>query len=256
MPSLSSLLDFALDAAWHAGRVTLRYFQADVAVELKADHSLVTAADREAERVLRQLIESRFPDHAILGEEYGGDDRDATHQWILDPIDGTNSFVRGVPMYGVLVGLAVRGEPVVGVAHFPALGETIGAAHGEGCRLNGRVVRVSSVVEARQACLAYTDARQLRGRLGATWERLVESFGLARGWGDCYGHCLVATGRADAMLDPRMHQWDCAALVPIVQEAGGRFTDWQGRAVIDGGDAVSTNGVLHDVVLSALAERG
>jgi histidinol-phosphatase len=250
--SLPSLLDFALDAAWQAGRVTLRYFQADVAVERKPDQSVVTVADREAERVLRRLIEARFPDHAIVGEEFGGDDRDASHRWIVDPIDGTHSFVRGVPLYGVLVALVIRGEPVVGVAHFPALGDTIGAAKGEGCRVNGRVARVSAVEEARQACLVCTDASRLRARMGAGWDALVDSVALARGWGDCYGHCLVAAGRADVMLEAHLQPWDCAALVPIVQEAGGRFTDWQGRTVIDGGDAVTTNGLLHDTVLRAL----
>jgi histidinol phosphatase-like enzyme (inositol monophosphatase family) len=249
---LSSLLDFAVDAAWQAGRVTLRYFQTDVTVERKPDQSVVTMADREAERVLRRLIEARFPDHAIVGEEFGGDDRDASHQWIVDPIDGTNAFVRGVPLYGVLMALVIRGEPVVGVAHFPALGDMIGAARGEGCRVNGRAVRVSKVAAVRQACLAYTDATQLRARLGARWDRLVDDVALVRGWGDCYGHCLVAAGRADAMLEARLQPWDCAALVPIIQEAGGRFTDWQGRTVIDGGDAVSSNGLLHDTVLRVL----
>ncbi len=250
--SLSSLLDFALDAAWQAGRATLAHYQTGVTVERKADHSAVTVADREGERLLRRLIEARFPDHAILGEEFGGDDKDAAYRWIIDPIDGTTSFVRGVPLYGVLVGLAIRGEPVVGVAHFPALGDIIGAARGEGCRWNGRVTRASSVADVRQACLAYTEAREVRARLGEGWDRLVEGVALTRGWGDCYGHCLVATGRADVMLDPRMQPWDCAALMPIVQEAGGRFTDWKGRAVIDGGDAISTNGVLHDDVLKLL----
>jgi histidinol phosphatase-like enzyme (inositol monophosphatase family) len=252
--SLTSLLDFALDAAWQAGRTALAHFQAGVTVERKPDQSAVTVADRECERLLRRLIEARYPGHAILGEEFGGDDKDSVYRWIIDPIDGTNSFVRGVPLFGVLVGLAIRGEPVVGVAHFPALGDTLGAAHGEGCRWNGRLARASSVSDLRRACLACTEAHVVRARMGEEWDRLIEDVALTRGWGDCYGHCLVATGRADVMLDPRMQPWDCAALVPIVQEAGGRFTDWKGRVVIDGGDAISSNGLLHDTILQRLGQ--
>lgn len=252
MSSLTSFLDFAVDAAFQAGRSTLAHFQTGVGVERKADRSLVTIADREAEQILRRLIGARFPSHAILGEEFGGDDRDATHRWVIDPIDGTNSFVHGVPFYGTLVALEVRGEPVVGAAYFPALDDMLAAASGEGCRWNGRVVRVSTVSDLDQACLVCTDMRDVRKRLGPRWDGLVERVGLVRGWGDCYGHALVATGRAEMMVDPRMNPWDCAALVPILQEAGGRFTDWNGVARIDGGDAISSNGVLHAELLEQL----
>jgi histidinol phosphatase-like enzyme (inositol monophosphatase family) len=255
MRSVQQFLDFAIDAAWQAGRLTLAHYQTGVTVERKPDRSAVTVADREGERLLRHLIEARFPDHAILGEELGATTRDASHRWILDPIDGTNSFVRGVPFYGVLVALEINGEPVVGVAYFPAVDEMIAAARGLGCRANGRLAVVSAVSSLEAACLAYTDARHLTARLGADWAGLMTETALERGWGDCYGHCLVATGRADVMLDPRMNPWDCAALVPIVQEAGGRFTDWTGRVTIAGGDAVSSNGLLHDQVLDRLAMR-
>lgn len=249
MSSLASLLDFAIDAAFQAGRSTLAHFQTGVGAERKPDRSLVTIADREAEQVLRRLIESRFPSHAVLGEEYGGDDRDATHRWVIDPIDGTNSFVRGVPFYGTLVGLEVSGEPVVGAAYFPALDEMVAAATGEGCRWNGRTARVSAVATLEEACVAYTDVAGVRARLGPRWDRLTARAGLIRGWGDCYGHCLVATGRAELMIDPQMNPWDCAALVPILQEAGGRFSDWKGVTRIDGGDAISSNGRLHAELL-------
>jgi histidinol phosphatase-like enzyme (inositol monophosphatase family) len=249
---LASFLDFAVDAAWQAGRLTLAHYQTGVTVERKPDRSAVTIADREAEKLLRRLIERRFPDHAIVGEEFGGNDRDARYRWILDPIDGTNSFVRGVPFYGVLVALEIDREPVVGVAYFPAVDEMVSAARGLGCRWNGRVARVSGVTSLDEACVAYTDARAVAERLGDGWTYLMRDTALERGWGDCYGHCLVATGRVDIMLDPRMNPWDCAALMPIVHEAGGRFTDWKGRVTIDGGDAVSTNGALHDEVLGRL----
>jgi histidinol-phosphatase len=250
---LNDLLDFATDAAWQAGRQTLAHYQTGVTVERKLDRSVVTVADREAEQLLRRLISSRYPDHAIVGEEFGDDARQASHRWIIDPIDGTNSFVRGVPFYGVLVALQVDGESVVGVAYFPAIDEMVAAARSLGCRWNGRRVRVSAVTDLAEACVAYTDGRSLKQRLNGEWDRLLADTALQRGWGDCYGHCLVATGRADVMLDPRMNPWDCAALIPILQEAGGRFTDWRGRVDIAGGDAVSSNGALHDALLARLA---
>jgi histidinol phosphatase-like enzyme (inositol monophosphatase family) len=250
---LREFLEFAIGAAWQAGRQTLAHYQTGVAAQRKIDRSLVTIADRDAEELLRRLIASRYPDHAIVGEEFGDDHRPATHRWIIDPIDGTNTFVRGVPFYGVLIALVIDDEPVVGVTYFPALDDMIAAAKGLGCHWNGRRTHVSAVTRLAEACIAYTDTRDVRERLGDDWGALQEATALQRGWGDCYGHCLVATGRADVMLDPRMNPWDCAALIPILQEAGGRFTDWKGRAVIDGGDAVSTNGALHEAILERLA---
>lgn len=249
MDAYAEYLEFAADIAWSAGRATLAHFQTGVAVERKADESPVTVADRTAERLLRDAIAARYPDHAIVGEEYGADDRDSPYRWIVDPIDGTKTFVRGVPLYGVLVALEVEGVPRVGVCHVPALGETVAAASGAGCWWNGRRARVSAVSRLADAVVTYSDGRMLARRLGERWRDLQERTGLQRGWGDCYGHCLVATGRVDVMLDPAMNPWDCAALLPILQEAGGRFTDWTGAARIDGGDAFSTNGLLHDEIL-------
>lgn len=250
---LKEFLDFAVNAAWQAGRQTLAHYQTGVAIQRKIDRSLVTVADRNAEELLRRLIAARYPDHSIVGEEFGSDDRATSHRWIIDPIDGTNTFVRGVPFYGVLVALEIEAQPAVGVTYFPALDEMVAAATGLGCFWNGRRAQVSSVGSLTDACLVYTDGRGVRERLGQEWDTLQRATSLQRGWGDCYGHCLVATGRADIMLDPRMNPWDCAALIPILQEAGGRFTDWKGRVAVDGGDAVSTNGLLHDEILTHLA---
>ena len=252
---LSNYLGFASDAAWQAGRLTLAHYQTGVAVERKPDASAVTIADRAGEQLIRRLIEARFPDHAIVGEEFGTSDRRSSHRWLIDPIDGTNSFVRGVPFYGVLLALEIDGTPSVGVCYIPALDEMFAAASGLGCRLNGRAAVVSRVTSLADACIAYTDAKQVTSRLGRGWNGLMDESALQRGWGDCYGHCLVASGRVDVMLDPRMNPWDCAALIPIVQEAGGRFTDWQGRPTIDGGDAVSSNGALHEEVVRRLVPR-
>lgn len=253
MTQLSEYLDFAIDAAWQAGRSTLAHYQTGVAIERKPDQSVVTVADRAAEQLIRRLITARFPDHVIVGEEFGGDTRRSAPRWVIDPIDGTTTFVRGVPFYGVLIALEIDGVPKVGVAYFPALDEMVSAATGLGCHWNGRVARVSDVHSLADATVVYTDAGNVHARLGEGWKGLMRDTAVQRGWGDCYGHALVATGRADIMLDPRMNPWDCAALIPILHEAGGRFTDWRGRVVTDGGDAVSTNGVLHDPVLQRLS---
>lgn len=250
-----TFLDFAVDAAWQAGQLTLAHFQTGVAVERKTDASPVTVADRGAEDLLRRLIESRFPGHAIIGEEFGETERDSTYRWIIDPIDGTQSFIRGVPLYGVLLGLEIGGEMAVGVAHFPGLNEMIAAARGEGCRWNGRPARVSPVSRLDQALLVFTEPASFaaQGRAEA-WARMQKATRTQRGWGDCYGHCLVATGRAEVMLDPIMSAWDCAALLPILQEAGGTFTNWSGQATIYSREAISTNGALFEQVMDIIRE--
>jgi len=252
MTSTRDLLDFAIDAASQAGRVTLASFQTGVPVEWKADASPITVADRAAEQLLRQLIGRRFPDHAVFGEEFGETDRDSTHRWIIDPIDGTQSFIRGVPLYGVLVGLEIAGEMVVGVAAFPALGEMVAAATGHGCTWNGRPAHVSTTSRLADASVSFTSALNLSRLRPSAWARLQQETRIQRGWGDCYGHCLVATGRTDVMLDPVLSPWDCAALLPILREAGGTFTDWTGRPTIEGGNGISTNGLLFDQVIASV----
>jgi histidinol-phosphatase len=252
-PPLSELLEFAADAAWNAGRATLAHFQTGVAVDIKVDDSPVTVADRTAERLLRDLIAARYPEHAILGEEFGGEAADSEFRWVVDPIDGTRSFIRGVPLYGVLVALEIRGVPRVGVAHFPALNETVAAAEGLGCWWNSRRARVSAIAMLDGAAVGYSDSRMLHDRMGDQWPAFQHATSVQRGWGDCYGHCLVATGRLDIMLDPVMNPWDCSALIPILREAGGTFTDWTGAMTTEGGDAFSTNGHLFEAVRAWLA---
>jgi histidinol phosphatase-like enzyme (inositol monophosphatase family) len=224
-------MDFAVDAVWQAGKITLEYFQTPLETFRKADASPVTVADRRAEERLRELISARFPEDAVLGEEFGESGPAGAHRrWILDPIDGTISFVRGVPIFGVMAALEIDGQPVVGAINFPALGEIVYAARGEGCYWNGRPTRVSSVDKLEDAVVLATDvsAMGLYGRQAA-YERLCSASRLQRTWGDCYGHVLVATGRAEVMLDPIMNIWDTAALMPILIEAGGTFTDWLGN---------------------------
>ncbi len=248
-------LDVAMEAAWAAGRATLRWFQAGVEAERKADRSPVTVADRQAESVMREILRRRFPGDAILGEEAGeeaGESGGSGRRWILDPIDGTRSFVRGVPLYGVMAALEAEGEPVLGVLHFPALGETVAAARGLGCRLNGRPCRVSETDRVEDATIvtsgdAPSDDPRTRALL-----RLGDRADTFRTWGDCYGYALVASGRADAMLDPVLHIWDAAAVRPVIEEAGGVFTDWDGTPSHDSGHAIGTNARLADAVRDAI----
>jgi histidinol phosphatase-like enzyme (inositol monophosphatase family) len=254
--SLDELLDLAISAAHAAGEVTLRYFQKNLAVETKADLSPVTIADRESERTLRQRIERCFPDHGILGEEFGAVRDDAAHRWMLDPLDGTLSFIRGVPLYGVMVGLEDAGEPKLGVVHFPALGETVWARRGGGAWWNGRRAKVSEVARLADATLVTTDLGSFAAAgFDAAYRQLRVGVKLERTWGDCYGHMLVATGRAEVMVDPILEEWDACALLPILEEAGGRFTDWHGSRTIYGGSAISSNGLLHNAVMQLVAEQ-
>jgi histidinol phosphatase-like enzyme (inositol monophosphatase family) len=245
----------------------LRYFQAGTAAERKPDATPVTVADREAEALLRTRIERFHPGDGILGEEFGAVRESAPRRWILDPIDGTASFVRGVPLYGVLLGLAIDGEPIAGVIHLPALGEMIEAARGLGCRWNGRPARVSAVDRLEEAAILLTDSARPPAAPAATpgspadspagWPALSRRAAVVRTWGDCYGHALVATGRAEAMIDPKVAPWDVAAIAPVVEEAGGVFTDLAGTRTIYGSSGLSTNAALAREVRSALgAVRG
>ena len=254
-----SLLEVAVAFAREAGDVTLRHFGGVLAAEAKSDGTPVTRADREAETLLRTRIRAAYPDHSILGEEFGLEEGGGPVRWILDPIDGTRSFMRGVPLYAVLIGIEVEGTPAVGVAHFPALSETVAAAQGVGCRwwrsgeetpVPARVSRADSLSDA--LALTTDSNRVYDSTTGPGWKALSKAVAVTRGWGDAYGHILVATGRADVMVDPVLSTWDAAPLLPIVREAGGRFTDLAGNETIHGGSGVSTNGRLHREVLRVL----
>ena len=254
MPAeLQQVLDFAIEIAREAGVITYRHFRGSFEAELKSDNSFVTIADREAEEHLRSRIADVFPEDAILGEEGGEKAGTSNRRWIIDPIDGTYSFVHRVPLYGVLIGVEFAGEPVVGVANLPALGEMVYAALGEGCFVDGVHSHVSKTASLEQALLLCTDFGACEQHRFATGARaLQQKVHARRTWGDVYGYLLVATGRADIMLDPVMNIWDCAALLPIVQEAGGTFTDWDGKRTINGGNAVATNGLLFDEVMEII----
>jgi len=253
---LQDRLDLALEAARQAGEIILRYYQSSsLTVDHKRDSSPVTIADREAEQSIREAIARNFSDDAVLGEEFGEQTGTSGYRWILDPLDGTKSFIHGVPLFGTLIGIEHEGEMVIGVCHFPVLKETAWGATGLGAWWSTeggepRVARVSDVSDPKQALFCFTTISGF-GRIGRldAFEQFVNDFGLSRGWGDCYGHILVATGRAEVMVDPLMNPWDSAALVPIVREAGGSFFDWKGEPSIYAGNGISTNQALREHVL-------
>jgi histidinol phosphatase-like enzyme (inositol monophosphatase family) len=251
--SLPELLDFGVGLAREAGEITLSYFRKSFETRLKGKDNFVTQADLETEEFIRRRIEEKFPGDAVIGEEFGEREGTTNRRWIVDPIDGTYSFVHGVPFYGVLLGLEIDGEPAAGVINIPALGELVYAARGHGCFWNGEPARVSNTRTLGDALLLATDFGTCAGYgFGRAAEELQLKASARRTWGDCYGYVLVATGRADCMLDPVLSVWDCAALLPVVEEAGGTFTDWRGQRTIRGGNAVATNGALFEEVMGVI----
>ena len=232
----AELLQAAAELAKLAGATAHRYWRTDLAVEWKEDGSPVTRADREAERFARGWIAERFPADGILGEEFGVQPGTSGRRWILDPVDGTKSFVRGVPLWGTLVAVAEGEHVLAGAMCFPALDETIAAAPGEGCWHEGSRARVSAIDRLSAATVLATDVAGLQALAGHA--------AIARTWGDCYGYLLVATGRAEVMVDLRMGDWDSACLLPIMEEAGGVFTDLKGKRTAFGGSAIATNEAL------------
>jgi histidinol-phosphatase len=246
-------LTLALELADLADRISSERFRAaDLVVETKPDMTPVSEADKEIERVLRERISVSRPHHAVVGEEEGvkgsGDCR-----WIIDPIDGTKNFIRGIPVWGTLIGLEVEGQMTVGVASAPALQRRWWAARGEGAFADGRPIHVSKVERLNDAQLSFASIE--------TWDRhgrgpqiaaLTRKVWRSRGFGDFWQHVLVAEGAVDVAVEPEVSLWDLAALQVIVEEAGGQFTDLGGVARADGGNVATSNGLLHDEVLATL----
>lgn len=255
--TFSTYLEFAREVADAAGKETLRYFQRGLQPEMKQDGSPVTLADRSAEKLIRAAIAERFPSHAILGEEYGEQAGSGSeiHRWIIDPIDGTKSFISGVPLYAVLVGLEIDGRVEVGVANFPALGEMVSAATGCGCWWNGQPARVSEKKELSRSIVSCTDFGNFAAYGSeAAFLRLSRASWYRPGWGDAYGYMLAATGRIEVMLDPIMAVWDCGPFPPIFREAGGYFGDWEGNETIYATRTVATSKILLPQVLEVLRD--
>jgi histidinol-phosphatase len=252
--NLDSYYAFLVETAYIAGRSSLMHFQTGVIADYKADNSPVTLADKTAEMIVRTRIEKAYPTHAIVGEEFGATERvGASHRWIVDPIDGTKSFIRGIPLYAVLIGLEIDGRLTAGAAYFPALDEMLSAADGLGCWWNGRRAHVSAISRLKEAWVTSTDPGGYRDPARAdAWKRLMAAAYCRGGWGDAYGYLLVATGRVEVMIDPIMELWDCGPFPPIFREAGGYFGDWEGHETIYGREALATNKAVLNETLSLL----
>jgi histidinol-phosphatase len=252
-PEWRSRYELAVESARKAGQLALRYFDGSFTVEWKSDLSPVTVADRETEQLLRQTLLSAFPQDGFLGEESGDTPGSSGFRWIIDPIDGTRSFVRGIPLWATLVGLEYKDEQIAGVADVPALGHTYRALRGDGTYRNDRRVRVSDVADLSQALVFYSSLSWFikAGRQEAFLE-LTRRTDRTRGFGDFYGFVLVAQGSGELMVEHGVHAWDVAAIKPIIEEAGGRFSDWSGQPSIHTPDVLVSNGKLHDEALAIL----
>ena len=254
---LSLLLEATQELARRAGGVALRHFRSALTVEAKADGSPVTIADRSAEETAREWITRRFPADGILGEEYGAHLPAAKRRWLIDPVDGTKTYVRGVPLWGTLIAVCEGENVLAGAAFFPAVDEIVGAAPGLGCWWNGARTHVSNVGLLEAATVLTTDERFRRSPEHLDgWQRLAAGAAISRTWGDCYGYLLVATGRAEVMVDGVVAPWDAAALFPVITEAGGVFTDWNGNPTAFGGSIVATNATLAERARELLRGSG
>ncbi|WP_069130951.1 histidinol-phosphatase [Rhodohalobacter halophilus] len=249
--SLQELRNYAESFARKGGDSTLQYFKKSFELEFKEDDSPVTNADRTAERIIRDLINNQFPEHGIIGEEFGEENTDSDVVWVLDPIDGTQSFIHGVPFYTTLIGILIRNQPKVGVIYAPALDEMMSAAIGHGCTLNGKKTNVRACEDLSKATFLSTEVTTFEQYgFGRSFSELLNRTRIHRTWGDAYGHMMVAAGRADIMIDPILNIWDAAALLPIVSESGGAYTDLMGHQSIDTGNGLSTNPILLPQILS------
>jgi histidinol-phosphatase len=251
----ATLLAAVEEAARLGGQLALSHFRHALEIEVKRDGSLVTQVDRAVETRLRAWISEHFPADGILGEEFPEHNGGAKRRWIIDPIDGTFSFAHGVPLWGTLIAVAEGENVIAGAVNCPGVGEIVCAALGEGAWSDGTRCKVSDVADLAKATVLTTDIRFAAStEKSEGWRALASKAGTVRGWSDCYGYLLVATGRADAMVDAKMAPWDAAALLPVIEEAGGVFTDWTGRRTAFGGDGIATNGALAASVRASLVQ--
>ena len=251
---LSAFRAFMEELAAASARVICPLFGSPtLAVETKSDLTPVTAADRGAEEVMRAMINERFPSHGILGEEYGPERTDAEWVWVLDPVDGTKSFAAGCPLFGTLIALLHRGQPVLGAIHQPILHQLV-IGDGTQTTLNGAPVRCRSTRSLAESTFLTSDwLNPARHQNGPAFESVAARAKVARTWGDCYGYLLVATGWADVMCDPIMNPWDVAALIPVIRGAGGVITDWRGNSPVDAASIVAAaTPELHAEVIRGL----
>ncbi len=254
-PSPAELLDAALSISGEAAAIPMRYFRAGVVIEDKPDESPVTVADRETETAIRAAIEARFPDHGIFGEEFGKSRVDAEFTWIIDPIDGTRSFICGVPLFGMLLGVLHKGAPVAGVIRMPGLGEIFGGAVGVGASMNGAPIACRKGVKTAAARIFINEAIRMVDREPALLKRLMAFGHTRRFFNDCYSFALLAMGQIDAVVDFDLQPYDYLPVVPVVEAAGGIITDWRGEELglkSDGTVVAAATKELHGELLSIL----
>ncbi len=257
---LQQRLELARRIAVSAGNTTLKFFRtSEIGLEIKSDGSPLTQADKQCELALREAITREFPQDGIVGEEFGTSSGTSGWDWILDPIDGTKAFVAGVPLYGTMVAATRDGRADVGVLFFPGLQQGIFAGTGSGAWYFDSQTEARRAQVSRRSSLAQsifvTSAVETFNKRNAksVYEQMADQVFFARTWGDAFGYMMVALGQVDVQIDPILKIWDAAAVQPIIEEAGGRFSDWSGRPRIDSGDSIATNGLLHEEVLRILA---
>jgi histidinol-phosphatase len=256
-PDWKSRYETAIAVARKAGALALGYFDQGLTVEWKADRSPVTLADREAERLLRTALLDAFPNDGFLGEESGEHQGSSGFRWIIDPIDGTRSFVRAIPIWATLVGLEFQNETIAGVCELPALKQTFRALRGDGAYRDDRRIRVSDVTTLSESMMFYSSVSWfVKAGKRDEFLNLASRTQRQRGFGDFYGHVLVAQGSGEIMIEHGVHAWDVAALLPIVEEAGGRFTNWNDERTIHSPDVIASNGLMHAPALSLLVGKG
>jgi histidinol phosphatase-like enzyme (inositol monophosphatase family) len=252
MKELDELKNFCKQLADESGKIIKGYWRNEITIETKKDSSPVTIADKKAEELMREMIIKHYPSHGILGEEYGEHNPGAEYQWVLDPIDGTKSFVCGTVTFGTLIALMKNGEPLLGVINQPVLGEFL-IGDGLTAELNGKKVKVRECNSLSDAVLLATDQIHIEQHQDIKkFDELVHKVKMYRQWGDCYGYYLVATGYADIMLDPIMNPWDLLALIPVVRGAGGNITDYHGGNPVKGDSIIATGGSIHNEIIKML----
>jgi histidinol phosphatase-like enzyme (inositol monophosphatase family) len=251
--NLEAYRAFMIELAETSGAFIRPYFGSPgLEVEMKADDTPVTAADRGAEQLMRDLIRRKFPDHGVIGEEFGSERPEAEFVWVLDPVDGTKSFATGCPLFGTLIALLHQGQPVLGAIHQPVLHQLL-VGDGKAATLNGRAVHLRACARIEDATLLTSDPwNPGKYQNGAAYEALARRARLVRTWGDCYGYLLVAGGWADVMCDPIMNPWDIQALIPIIRGAGGIVTDWQGKDPVKADSLLAAGPALHPQLIAAL----
>ena len=252
MIKLEEVKHFTRHLADLSGDVIKKYFRTNIKIDSKSDSSPVTIADKQAEEIMRESIMKEFPEHGILGEEFGTYNENAEYQWVLDPIDGTKSFICGTVTFGTLIALLKNGKPILGVINQPILKEyLIGDNHTS--TLNGEIVSVRECDDLSKAVLLTTDHINIKKYQNIEkFNKLINKVKIYRNWGDCYGYYLVATGFADVMIDPIMSPWDKLALIPVIKGAGGIITDYHGNDPIEGEDIIASTPKLHQMIISEL----